>query len=141
MEAGSVISAISLRELQQLAGDESQSIIDLDVPLTYGTAQGSPKLRQRIAELHSSPGVCLTEENVVITTGSILANYLALTSLCGPGDHVICQYPTYGQLYIVPRATGAEVEMWKMRAEDNWMPSIDELKAMIKPNTKVIILK
>jgi aspartate/methionine/tyrosine aminotransferase len=109
--------------------------------LTYGNAQGSVKLRQRIAELHSTPDVNLTEDNVVITTGSILANYLVLTSFCGPGDHVICQYPTYGQLYILPRAMGAEVDMWKMRAEADWIPSLHELVAMIKPNTKVIIIK
>ncbi|KAF2667133.1 PLP-dependent transferase [Microthyrium microscopicum] len=136
----SVISPISLRELQKLAPEESQAAIDYDLPLNYGPVQGSVKLRQRIAELHSSPKVQLTEENVIITTGSILANYLVLTSICGEGDHVICQYPTYGQLYALPRFVGAEVDMWEMRAENQWIPSVEELAAMIKPNTKAIIL-
>lgn len=30
--------------------------------------------------------------------------------------------------------------MWKAKAEDNWLPSIDELKKLIKPHTKLIII-
>jgi aspartate/methionine/tyrosine aminotransferase len=70
-----------------------------------------------------------------------MANYLLLSTICGPGDHVICQYPTYGQLYLVPKFAGVDVGLWEMHEENGWMPSIDELAAMIKPNTKAIILK
>ncbi|EEU42170.1 uncharacterized protein NECHADRAFT_101970 [Fusarium vanettenii 77-13-4] len=42
------------------------------------------------------------------------------------GDHVICQYPTYGQLYPVPQFNGVDVGSWKMDEENKWLPSIDE---------------
>lgn len=115
--------------------------MNFDLPLNYGTPTGTPALRKRIAEIHSSESVKLTEENVVITPGSIMANYLVLTTICGKGDHLICQYPTYGQLYILPRFQGADVELWKMVAEDDWIPKVEDLAAMIKPNTKAIVLK
>lgn len=70
-----------------------------------------------------------------------MANYLVLTTICSPGDHVICQYPTYGQLYMLPRYNGVELSLWKMKEEDNWIPNVDELASMIKPNTKAIIIK
>ena len=94
-----------------------------------------------MAEIHSSENVKLTEDNVVITPGSIMANYLVLTTICGKGDHLICQYPTYGQLYILPRFQGVDVDLWKMKAENDWIPKVEDLAAMIKPNTKAIVVK
>ncbi|KAK4445743.1 PLP-dependent transferase [Podospora aff. communis PSN243] len=138
---GSVIGAISLCELQSYAPDEE--IIDTDLTLDYGASQGTGKLRERIAAMYSSPetGVNFTADNVVVTTGSTLANYLVLSILAGPGDHVICQYPTYSQLFLVPQYQGTEVSLWKLkRVPDSWAASLDELKSMIRPNTKAIII-
>jgi aspartate/methionine/tyrosine aminotransferase len=58
-------------------------------------------------------------------------------SLLGPGDHVICVYPTYQQLYDVPRSIGAEVTLWKLKEEENFVPNTDDLVDMIQDNTKV----
>ncbi|KAK0652549.1 pyridoxal phosphate-dependent transferase [Cercophora newfieldiana] len=141
MAIGSVIGAISLSELQQYAPD--QKIINPDRTLEYGNLQGSLELRERIAAMYSSPesGVTLSAENVIITPGSTQANYLVLSALAGPGDHIICQYPTYSQLFLVPKYQGAEISLWKLkRGPNGWEAGLDELKAMIKPNTKAIII-
>lgn len=137
---GSYATALTLNELQKLSSDSSRSPVDFDFQLAYGTATGLPALRKRVAEIHSSENVKLTEDNVVITPGSIMANYLVLTTICGKGDHLICQYPTYGQLYILPRFQGVDVDLWKMKAENDWIPKVEDLAAMIKPNTKAIVV-
>lgn len=113
----------------------------MDLALTYGSVLGSLELRSRLAELHSTSELQLTAENVVITPGSIMANYLVLTTLLGPGDHVVCQFPTYAQLYALPRHLGVQVDLWKSHPEDNWVPSIEELEKLIQPHTKAIIIK
>lgn len=139
--SGSVIGAISLAELQGLAPDEQ--MIDSSSVLEYGTSQGSLKLRERIAALYSTPesDAKITAANVVITPGSLLANYLVLATLAGPGDHIICQYPTFPQLFLVPKYQGAEVSLWKLnRGKESWEANLDELKGMIRPNTKVVII-
>jgi aspartate/methionine/tyrosine aminotransferase len=140
-QPGSYASALSVNDLRRLSTNPGLEVFDPELKLTYGSYEGSLRLRERIAELHSSENNKLTAENVLITPGSIMANYLLLSTVCGPGDHVICQYPTYGQLYLVPKFAGVDVGLWKMHEENGWMPSIDELAAMIKPNTKAIILK
>lgn len=132
---------LTLSELQRHSLDPSQKLLNFDLSLTYGDAQGSLELRKCIADMHSSAEVKFKAENVVVTPGTIMANYLALTIICGPGDHVICQYPTFAQLYEIPRFQGAELSLWRMRSQDNWAPKIEELEAMIKPNTKAIILR
>lgn len=118
--------------------------VDLDQQLAYGTAQGSPQLRRRIAELHSPPpgqGPQLTEDNVVIAPGSIMANFLALSAILAPGDHVVCQYPTYGQLYLLPGYSGVDVSLWAMEEADGWRPDVGCIAGLIRLNTKAIILK
>lgn len=69
--------------------------------------------------------------------GAISANNLVLYSLLGPGDHVICVYPTYQQLYSIPESLGAEVSLWKLQEEEAWIPNIDTVQDLIKENTKV----
>ncbi|WP_366534795.1 aminotransferase class I/II-fold pyridoxal phosphate-dependent enzyme, partial [Streptococcus equi] len=40
----------------------------------------------------------------------------------------------------IPRSFGADVSLWKIREEDNWLPSLDDLRQLIKPNTKMICI-
>ena len=138
---GSFPTALSLNELKQLAPASKGSPVDHDLSLIYGVAQGSLQLRERIAEMHSSESAPLTAENVVITPGSIMANFLSLSTILKPGDHVICQYPTYGQLYLLPKYSEVDVTLWAMKEETGWQPNVDEITGLIKPNTKAIILK
>ncbi|KAM0330550.1 hypothetical protein ACHAQA_003497 [Verticillium albo-atrum] len=136
----SYASALSLNDLIGLSTDSSLSMLDPDVKLTYGSFEGSEKLRASIAALHSSEDNKVTADNVIITPGSIMANFLVLDTICGEGDHIICQYPTFGQLYSVPKFSGVDVTMWKMDDKNGWMPNIEELSGMIKPNTKAIVI-
>ncbi|UNI16908.1 hypothetical protein JDV02_003296 [Purpureocillium takamizusanense] len=137
---GSYASALSLNELKALSSDPSLELFDPDLQLTYGSFEGSQRLRERIAALHSSPECTLSADDVLITPGSIMANFLVLDAVSGPGDHVICQYPTFGQLYMLPKFSGVDVSLWKMDEDQGWMPSLEELERLIRPNTKAIIL-
>jgi aspartate/methionine/tyrosine aminotransferase len=92
-------------------------------------------LRERIASLYK--GEQLSSDNVLITQGAIGANYLVFYGLVGPGDHVICVYPTYQQLFAVPESFGAEVSLWRLQAENGFLPDIGELEQLAKANTKV----
>ncbi|KAM6537838.1 hypothetical protein FALCPG4_003741 [Fusarium falciforme] len=69
-----------------------------------------------------------------------MANYLVLAAICGAGDHIICQYPTYGQLYLLPRYSGVDVSLWAMHENNDWSCNVEELAGMIKANTKAIII-
>ncbi|KAF2837027.1 PLP-dependent transferase [Patellaria atrata CBS 101060] len=134
-------SSISVQELIDLSEDKSGNIIQLAKRLDYGEIRGSDTLRGNLARLYSSKvAIPLPKENVLITPGAISANYLLLYTLTGPEDHVICHYPTYQQLYEVPKSLGAEVDLWKAKEESDWILDVEELKMLIKPNTKLIII-
>jgi hypothetical protein len=157
-------SSISVDQLQELSEDQSTNVLQPGKKLDYGEIRGSKELRSNLARLYSSKvgmaslihtqslnpndvsnfipsGNPLPEENILITPGAIAANHLVFYSLIGPGDHVVCHYPTYQQLYAVPASLGAEVDFWKADPAKNWIPDIEDLKKLIKPNTKMIVIK
>lgn len=135
-------ASISVKDLQEISEDKSTSPLDLSSKLTYGAIRGSERLRSTLANLYSvKTPTPLPLDNVLVTSGAIQANFLLFYSLLGPGDHVICHYPTYQQLYSVPESLGAEVSLWKSKEKDAWKLDVEELKALIRPNTKLIILK
>ncbi|KAI0388847.1 PLP-dependent transferase [Xylariaceae sp. FL0594] len=148
-------SSISISDLSNLAegkepGTPASGVLDLSARMTYGAIRGSEELRQNIAALYSNPelgGAGREEEvtrvspdNIIITQGAIAANHLIFYALVGPGDHVVCVFPVYQQLYTVPETLGAEVSLWKLKAEDEYVPDVRELKRLIKSNTKMIVI-
>ncbi|RFU30893.1 hypothetical protein B7463_g5446, partial [Scytalidium lignicola] len=133
-------ASISIDDLVALAEDpNSGTPITTSTKLTYGAIRGSDSLRGRLASLYSvrTP---LPHENILITPGAIAANFLLFYTLIGPGDHVICVYPTYQQLYSVPESLGAEVSLWKLKEAQKFVPDVTELKSLAKDNTKMIII-
>lgn len=137
-------ASISIDDLRELSEDKDFNPLTAlqSTKLTYGAIRGSDKLRGTLSNLYSvkTPGL-VPKDNILITGGAIQANFLLLYTLVGPGDHVICHYPTYQQLYSVPASLGAEVSLWKSKETNDWQLDIEELKSLIRPNTKLIIIK
>ncbi|KAK9860045.1 Kynurenine aminotransferase, glutamine transaminase K [Penicillium brevicompactum] len=135
-------ASISLNDL--LALSPKDNLIDFSQKQVYGAIRGTEALRTNIANLYSpsseSQDGPVSAEGVLVTNGAIQANFLALFTNVGPGDHVICQYPTYQQLYSVPESFGAEVSLWRSEEGHGWGMDLQKLKDLVKSNTKMIIL-
>lgn len=63
--------------------------------LQYGTTEGYLPLREFIAERLCRHNICVTADNVLITSGSQQALSLLGALLINPGDHVLTERPTY----------------------------------------------
>ena len=137
--AETCVASICLDDLRRLSENKSSEIWSSSTKLTYGAIRGSERLRKNLAQLYSAKKA-MSAEGILITPGAIAANMTAFYALIGKGDHVICHYPTYQQLYEVPRSLGAEVDFWIAREEKKWQLDIEELKSLIRPNTKMIII-
>jgi aspartate/methionine/tyrosine aminotransferase len=135
-------ASISIDDLIELCEDKDiEPPLKTSIKLTYGPIRGSDALRQRLAGLYSvRVATPMFAENVLIMPGAIAANFLTFYTLLGPGDHVICVYPTYQQLYSVPESLGAEVSLWKLKKAKKYVPDLADLDALIKENTKMIII-
>lgn len=87
-------ASLSLDQLQEISEDKTKPIFQTSSILNYGAIRGSDALRSNLARLYSAKGNILSPENIITTPGAIQANYLSAYALVGPGDHVICHYPT-----------------------------------------------
>lgn len=136
--AGVSIDALTLQELFDLAGISQEEFYQelLTKKLNYGWIEGSPEFKRAVSNLYHS----VAESQILQTNGATGANMLVLYGLIEPKDHVISIYPTYRQLYDIPKSLGAEVDLWQVKEENNWLPDLDELHQLIRPNTKMICI-
>jgi len=105
--------------------------------LGYTESQGSPALREEIASLYQniSPG------QVLVHSGAEEAIHNICAALLQPGDHVIVQMPCYQSMAELPRSCGCQVTAWQLRpAAAGWLADLDELQALITPQTRLIIV-
>ena len=137
--AQSTIASMTMGEILQLDGQAGATFYDRlnQEKMNYGWIEGSPEFKAEVAKLYRTE---IDPDRILQTNGTTGANLMALMQLVEPGDHVIAEYPTYQPLYEIPRTLGAEVEYWHLREENGWNPSIDELKELVRPDTKLICI-
>lgn len=135
--AETCVESLTVGELLELAGCREQALADiLSMKLTYGAIEGSERLRALIAGLYEKQQA----ENIVTAHGAIGANHLVIETLTEPDDEVISVLPTYQQHYSIPEAFGATVRILPLRAENGFLPDVDELKSLITPHTRLICM-
>lgn len=133
--AQSDCESLSIRELLALEAGAQEGF--LDTWLGYSENDGAPALREAVSGLYTQCGL----ENVLLHVGAQEAIFGALNVLVEPGEHVICQFPTYQSLYEVARAAGCELSLWPLhQGEDGWYCDLDELERLITPKTSLLVL-
>jgi aspartate/methionine/tyrosine aminotransferase len=133
--AETCVESLTIAELLDMTGRTS-SILDELLPLkmTYGAIEGSERLRTAISALYSAQ----TPRNVLVTHGAIGANHLVYQALVAAGDRVVTMVPTYQQHYSIPESLGADVQRLRLRAENRYLPDLEELRRLVTPATKLI---
>ena len=137
--AQSTISSLTMGELRALDEQDGATFYErLDrEKMSYGWIEGSPEFKAEVAELYRRE---VNPDHILQTNGCTGANLNAIMAVVEPGDHVIAEWPTYAPLYEIPRTLGAEVEYWELREELGWKPDIEELKRLVRPDTKLICI-
>jgi aspartate/methionine/tyrosine aminotransferase len=103
--------------------------------LGYTESAGSPSLRGEISRLYEEQG----PHNILVHSGAEEAIYLFMRTL-SPSDHIIVQQPCYQSLHAVAGSIGCDVSAWKAREEDGWRLDPSDLKALIRPATRAIVI-
>ena len=135
--AETCVASITVDELLQLSGRNSGDLSELlPMKLTYGAIEGSDRLRRAISTLYEDQDI----EAITVTHGTIAANMLVHKAIVSRGDHVVSIVPTYQQHYSIPESIEAEVDILRLRAEDDFLPDLDALRQMVRPDTKLIAL-
>lgn len=116
---------------------EACALLDVaagDIRLGYADGRGREATRDAVATLHDGA----TAQNVLVTTGTSEANFLALTTLVERGDDVVIVMPNYMQVHGLARGLGANVrEVW-LHEDEGWRLDPDRLRAAVTARTRLI---
>ena len=115
-----------------LTEDEQQELLETE--LIYGYTTGTPMLREKIADLYTGADF----DNVLATSGSAEANFVAVMTLLEPGDELIYMVPNYLQIRGIARSFGITVKELPLREELGWQWDMKELESMMSRKTKMI---
>ena len=77
---------------------------------------------------------------VVAADGTSMANHLAMATLLDPGDEVLIEHPTYELLSAAASYLGANLKTFARREEDGYALDPAEIRRVLSPRTKLIIL-
>ncbi|ACZ78859.1 MULTISPECIES: PLP-dependent aminotransferase family protein [Dickeya] len=95
----------------------------------YGLTEGSPLLRERIAELCALRGVQTQAQDIVVTAGSQQALDLVMRATANPQDIFVVERPTY--LAALQTLQLAEAQVMSVSSDENGMV-VDELAALLE---------
>lgn len=119
---GDVFNTAELSELASLS-------------LEYRSAQGSAELRHVIAQQNN-----VHADDVITTVGGMHAIFLCSEVLCGRGDHVLVQQPSFPLTQSALAFNHADLEFLPCRFEDRYKIDIEHLIRRLTPQTSLVCL-
>ncbi len=126
-------ASLPLNEVLSIANDLARENGGDRSILQYGTNQGRSGLREilskRIEKADLKPEESYSASNVFIANGSQQILYLAVQTLCNPGDIILVEQPTYFVFLEVLRGLG--VTPMPLPMMDDGDVDVDELRMLL----------
>jgi aspartate/methionine/tyrosine aminotransferase len=126
------MQTLSLKELLALASPEDRAAFE-ELPLHYIETTGTAPLRAAVAATYQG----VQPEDILAFAGAEEGIFCAMHALLERHDHAIVVTPNYQSSEELPRALCATTGV-ALDADNNWVLDLDQVKAAIRPNTKLI---
>lgn len=107
----------------------------------YTHSQGAFELREEIARFYKKEyGVCVSPEQIIVTSGTSPALLMLMLMLCEPGSEAIITNPGYACYHNFIEAAGAIPVQVNLDKKDKFRFDIDKVKAAITSRTRAIFI-
>ncbi len=106
-----------------------------DVMLNGPNHEGFAPLKAAIARRYG-----VKADGVVIAQGTSMANFLTMATVLEQGDEVLIEQPAYDPFLGAASYLGANIKRFARRFAHGFQLDLDELKNLISPRTKLIVL-
>jgi capreomycidine synthase len=128
------VQNFSLAELREVVDIDDQDLnrIVFDDSPTCGNA----RLRQAIARQWGNGD----PQHVMATHGSSEVIFLVVNALLRPEDEVVALDPCYFSYRNLAESKGCRLKPWGLRFEDRFVPDFEELKSLITPRTRMVMV-
>lgn len=136
----SCTKAMTMDELFRVTGQDQDAFMEelstMSLHYHLGDSTGSPRVKAAVVGTY--PKSNITPEDVMMMIGGTGANDIVICGLLEHGDNIVVFKPTYQQHYDIPKSLEFETRELVLREEDDYRPNMDELRAMVDKNTKLI---
>jgi aspartate/methionine/tyrosine aminotransferase len=135
-EKGRLLFDSTIVEPTALLHAQARRAFDVEHPSPFRSTfgWGSPLLIAAIARRYGVP-----EQSILTTTGCTAAIWQVYTAFLKPGAHAIIERPYFELLPRFAKSRGASISFLP-RAEPDYRVDIEQLAALIQPNTELIVL-
>ncbi len=107
----------------------------------YTNVPGIPELRKAVAEkFKRENGITYEEDQVIISNGGKQALYELFRTICDEGDEVLIPTPCYVSYAEQIKLTGAKPLFFETKEENNFRPTLEEVKESYNPQVKAFII-
>ena len=107
----------------------------------YTPSPGIMDAREAIARHQTlRQGYEVAPSSVIVTPGGKPVMFFTILALAEPGDEVIYPNPGFPIYESMIRFAGATPVAWPLREENDFAADVDELRSLVSPRTKLIIV-
>jgi aspartate/methionine/tyrosine aminotransferase len=107
----------------------------------YSDSTGELVVRQKIASYESEKqGLRLDPQDVIYFQGVSEGIFFTIMSFLNPGDRILVPGPTYPAYQSIATAAGAEIVAYRCIEEEDWIPDVDDIRAKLTSNTKLVVV-
>lgn len=104
----------------------------------YTETKGVQDLRTAVSKYLFSKRIKRNEDEIIITSGTTAGIYMSLMAIINPGDEIIIFEPYFVAYKEIINLLGGKVLV--VKTDDNFEPSITDLRKALTRNTKAIIV-
>ncbi|MBU0684610.1 MAG: pyridoxal phosphate-dependent aminotransferase [Thermoplasmatota archaeon] len=106
----------------------------------YGPSAGIKELREAIAAYLRQYRRDVSYENIIVTAGATEGMRIACETILGDGDEALVPNPGFIIYGPDVRLAGAKPVEYSLLQRNGYLPDIEEIKSLITPRTKAIIV-
>jgi len=107
----------------------------------YTDVPGIPELRKAVADkFKRENGIDYEPDQIIVSNGGKQALYEVFRTICEDGDQVLIPTPCYVSYTEQIKLAGAEPVFFKTKEENNFRPTLEEVKTNFTPRVKAFII-
>ena len=107
----------------------------------YVANAGVTELRQAAARyFERRTGVATSVENILVTPGAVMSVATCTLAILEPGDEVLLPDPGWPNYHMAASLLHAEPVFYPLHPERQFIPSIDDLEALVTDRTKLLLI-
>lgn len=101
---------------------------------------GLPAAREAVSAWYGARGLEFPAERILLTPGTSLSYFYAMSLLAAPGDEFLCPRPSYPLFETIAGLCGVALATYPLREENAWAFDPEEIEAQVSTRTRAVVV-